>query len=159
MAQQAASLESKYKAFIQQIVANGSVWGLTQDDTWATSSSAEYEETEVILFWSEESGAKACAEDDWKDYKTESITLVEFLENWCVGMYGDALLLGADWDADLTGKEAEPLEVALDVVQELKAQNKTLEFTQYDSQEDFEEQVVEALEGGEEDEDTDDDKE
>jgi len=152
MAQNAASIEKKYKEFIQQIIASDIVWGLTKDETWATSSSAEFEDTEVILFWSGESSAKACAEDDWADYVPESVSLVEFLENWCVGMYGDALLLGADWDNDLTGKEAEPLEVALDIVNELKAKSKTLEFTQYDNLEDFEEQVIEALEGDDEEE-------
>ncbi|MBF9254288.1 DUF2750 domain-containing protein [Pontibacter sp. 172403-2] len=153
MTQNAATIEKKYKEFIRQLIASDAVWGLTKDETWATSSSAEFEDTEVILFWSDELGAKACAEDDWADYVPESVSLVEFLENWCVGMYGDALLLGADWDTDLTGKEAEPLEVALDVVNELKAQGKTLEFTQYDDQEDFEEQVKEALEGEDEEED------
>ncbi|WP_242918440.1 DUF2750 domain-containing protein [Pontibacter liquoris] len=150
MTQDAATIEKRYQDFIRQVVDTNAVWGLTKDETWATSSSAEYEDTEVILFWSDEAGAKACAEDDWADYVPESITLVEFLENWCVGMYGDALLMGANWDTDLTGKEAEPLEVALDVTKEVRAQNKTLTFTQYDNQEDFEEQVIEALEGGDE---------
>ncbi|WP_299821669.1 DUF2750 domain-containing protein [uncultured Pontibacter sp.] len=147
MTQSAADIEKSYKTFVKKIVDTNKVWGLAKDDTWATSSSAEFEDTEVILFWSDEAGAKACAEDDWAEYKPESITVVEFLENWCVGMYSDALLVGANWASDLSGKEVEPLEVALEVVQELKAQNKTLEFTQYDSQQEFEEQVIEALEG------------
>jgi hypothetical protein len=149
MTQSSADIEKSYKAFVKKIVETDKVWGLAKDDTWATSSSAEFEDTEVILFWAEESGAKACAEDDWADYNPESITVVEFLENWCVGMYSDALLVGPNWASDLTGKEVEPLEVALDVLQEAKAQGKTFEFTQYDSQQEFEEQVVEALEGDE----------
>ncbi|MBC5991487.1 DUF2750 domain-containing protein [Pontibacter cellulosilyticus] len=149
MTQSTADIEKSYKKFIKTIVETNKVWGLAKDDTWATSSSAEFEDTEVILFWSDQAGAKACAEDDWADYTPESITVVEFLENWCVGMYSDALLVGANWTSDLSGKEVEPLEVALDVVQELKAQDKTLEFTQYDSQQEFEEQVIEALEGEE----------
>lgn len=142
--------QSGSAAFISTIVETNKVWGLTKDETWATSSSAEFEDTEVILFWSTEEGAKACAEDDWQEYKPESITLVEFLENWCVGMYGDALLVGPNWNADLTGIESEPLEIAMEVVNALKAKGKELEFTQYDSQQEFEEQVMEALEGGEE---------
>ena len=145
MTQDAAASTKAYKEFITRIVETDAVWGLTKDETWATSSSAEFDETEVILFWSEQKGAEACAEDEWETYMPESITLVEFLENWCVGMYGDGLLLGADWGADLNGKERDPLVVALDVITELKAQGKTLEFTQYDSQSEFEEQVIEAL--------------
>ncbi len=139
-------VETNYLNFISEIVASEKVWGLTKDDTWATSSSYEFEDVEVILFWSKSDAAAACAEDDWEVYKPESITLVEFLENWCVGMYGDNLLLGANWTAELIGREAEPLEVALDVVNQLKEQGKTIEFTQYDSQEEFEAQVNEALE-------------
>ena len=67
-----------------------------------------------------------------------------------MGMYGDQLLLGSDWDASLIGREMEPLVVALDVLHELKQKGKTLEFTQYDSQDEFEEQVIEALEGEDE---------
>lgn len=150
MSEQNQNTEASYKQFIQSIVETEAVWGLTKDETWATSSSNEFEEAEVILFWSEDKGAAACAEDEWNTYTPESITIVEFLENWCVGMYSDALLVGPNWGSDLTGKEAEPLVIALDVIQELKEKNKTLTFTQYDSQQEFEEQVVEALEGDEE---------
>ncbi|WP_276495776.1 DUF2750 domain-containing protein [Pontibacter litorisediminis] len=146
MTQHANNIEHKYQDFIKHVVQTEEVWGLTHNETWATSSSSEYEDTEVILFWSTREGAAACAEDEWAAYAAESITLVEFLENWCVGMYGDELLVGADWDRDLLGKEAEPLVIALDVVTQLKAAGKTLEFTQYESQEEFEEQLIEALE-------------
>ncbi|MCJ8166599.1 DUF2750 domain-containing protein [Pontibacter sp. E15-1] len=149
MTQQEADIEKTYHTFVARIVETNAVWGLTKDETWATSSSAAFEDTEVILFWSQREGAAACAADEWESYLPESITLVEFLENWCVGMYGDALLLGADWDTDLSGKEAEPLAVALDVLNALKAKGTTLDFTQYDSQEEFEEQVIEALGGDE----------
>lgn len=146
MAQLANNTEQKYQDFIKQVIDTEEVWGLAHDDTWATSSSTDYEDTEVILFWSDKAGAQACADEEWADYTPDSISLVEFLENWCVGMYGDELLAGADWGKDLAGKESEPLVLALDVVTELKARGKTLEFTQYDSQEEFEEQLIEAME-------------
>lgn len=146
MTQDASNIEQQYKTFIQQVVQTEKVWGLAKNETWATSSSAEFEDTEVILFWSDKDGAVACSEDEWADYSPESISLVEFLENWCVGMYGDELLVGPDWDSNLVGKEAEPLVVALDVVTQLKAAGKTLEFTQYENQKEFEDQLVEALE-------------
>lgn len=150
MEDKAPDVETRYLNFISEIVKTEKVWGLTHDETWATSSSYEFEEVEVILFWSTSEAAAACAEDDWAAYKPESISLVEFLENWCVGMYGDNLLLGANWTEDLTGREAEPLDVAMDVINQLKEEGKTLEFTQYDSQDEFEAQVNEALEGEEE---------
>lgn len=147
MQQESRDIEKRYQDFITEVVKTETVWGLTHDDTWATSSSYEFEDTEVILFWSDKAGAQACAEDDWAEYKPESITLVEFLENWCVGMYGDELLVGVNWNPDLTGREVEPLEIAMEIISQLKEKGKSLEFTQYDSQEEFEEQVIEALEG------------
>lgn len=145
MTQDKTADDKAYKTFVTRIVETNEVWGLTKDETWATSSSAEFDDTEVILFWSEQKGAEACAEDEWETYAPEKISLVEFLENWCVGMYGDQLLLGANWGADLNGRESEPLAVALDVITALKAKGKKLDFSQYDSQEEFEEQVIEAL--------------
>ena len=144
------TIEASYRQFIQKIVETETVWGLAKDETWATSSSNEFEDAEVILFWSDKQGAAACAEDEWETYNPESISVIEFLENWCVGMYSDALLVGPNWSSDLLGKEVEPLLVALDVVQELKEKGKILEFTQYDSQQEFEEQVIEALENDDE---------
>ena len=142
--------ESNYRKFIQQAADTEQVWGLSDGDIWATSSSNEFEDTEVILFWSDEAGAKACASDEWANYKPESLPVAEFLENWCVGMYDDELLVGADWTTELQGKEVDPLVVALDVVQELKQQGKEINLEQYDSLSELEEQIIDALEGDEE---------
>ncbi|NEM97797.1 DUF2750 domain-containing protein [Pontibacter burrus] len=142
--------EANYRKFIQQVADTEKVWGLSQGDIWATSSSNEYEETEVILFWSDEEGAKACATDEWMDYKPESLPVAEFLENWCVGMYDDGLLVGTDWTIELQGREVDPLVVALDVVQELKHRKKEIELQQYESLSELEEQIIDALEGEEE---------
>lgn len=142
--------EANYRKFIQQVADTEQVWGLSQGDIWATSSSNEYEETEVILFWSDEEGAKACATDEWTDYKPESLPVAEFLENWCVGMYDDGLLVGTDWTTELQGREVDPLVVALDVVQELKHRKKEIELQQYESLSELEEQIIDALEGEEE---------
>lgn len=141
--------EDKYQRFIERVVETGIVWGLSQDDAWATSTSNEFDETEVILFWSDEAGAAACAEDDWADYETESVTLVDFLENWCVGMYADSLLLGPDWNKDLLGREVEPLEVALAITEQIEAKGKTIDLTRYDNLKDFKQQILDALEGEE----------
>jgi len=142
--------EANYRKFIQQVADTEQVWGLSQGDIWATSSSNEYEDTEVILFWSTSEGATACASDEWKDYKPESLPVAEFLENWCVGMYDDGLLVGTDWTSELQGREVDPLVVALDVVQELKHRGKEINLEQYDSLSELEEQIIDALEGDEE---------
>lgn len=150
MQEQNANQEANYRKFVQQVASTGQVWGLSEGDIWATSSSNEFEDTEVILFWSDAESAKACAADEWANYQPEALPVAEFLENWCVGMYGDELLVGANWTPALQGKEVDPLIIALDVVQELKQTEKTISFEQYDSLSEFEEQVIDALEGDEE---------
>lgn len=149
MQDQNANQEASYRKFIQQVAATEKVWGLSQGDIWATSSSNEYEDTEVILFWSDAEGAKACAADEWEGYEPEALPVAEFLENWCVGMYDDELLLGPNWTTELQGREVDPLVVALDVVLELKRIEKEVELERYDSLSELEEQIVDALEGEE----------
>ena len=149
MQDQNANQEANYRKFVQQVAETEQVWGLSQGDIWATSSSNEFEDTEVILFWSDAEGAKACAADEWANYQPEALPVAEFLENWCVGMYGDELLVGANWTPALQGKEVDPLVIALDVVQELKHLEKETELEQYDSLSEFEEQIIDALEGEE----------
>lgn len=150
MQDQNANQEANYRKFVQQVADTEQVWGLSEGDIWATSSSNEYEDTEVILFWSDAESAKACAADEWANYKAEALPVAEFLENWCVGMYDDELLVGANWTADMQGREVDPLVIALDVVKELKSRGKEINLEQYDSLSEFEEQVIDALEGDEE---------
>ena len=150
MQDQNANQEANYRKFIQQVADTEQVHGLSEGDIWATSSSNEFEDTEVILFWSDADGAQACASDEWANYKAESLPVAEFLENWCVGMYDDGLLVGANWTSELQGREVDPLVVALDVVQELKHRGKEIKLEQYDSLSELEEQIIDALEGDEE---------
>ncbi len=146
MQEQNANQEAGYREFIKQVVETEKVWGLSEGDIWATSNSNEYEETEVILFWSNEASAKACASDEWEGYTAESLPVAEFLENWCVGMYDDGLLVGPNWTTELQGREIDPLVIALEVVQELKHSNKEIELERYESLSDLEEQIIDALE-------------
>ena len=73
MQEQNANQEANYRKFIQQVADTEQVWGLSEGDIWATSSSNEYEDTEVILFWSDAESANACAADEWANYKTEAL--------------------------------------------------------------------------------------
>lgn len=136
--------ETLYKAFIKNIVAKEEVWGLEGEEGLAISSSSENDDVDVIPFWSDESLAASVAADDWASFKPSSMTLVEFLENWLSGMHNDELLVGTDWDASLQGKEVEPLMLALDLANEIVANGKELEFTNYENLEDFIQQVREA---------------
>ena len=98
--------------FIKRILDQGYLWGLADSQMQhALVESLKYNETYVMPFWSKESGLAKICTDDWQDYKPVKITFDSFLDDWLVGMHNDLLLIGLDWDTDLSGEEYEPLDI------------------------------------------------
>ncbi|QKJ28993.1 DUF2750 domain-containing protein [Mucilaginibacter mali] len=137
MLQDTAAIEDKYKLFIEKAAATKMVWGLMSKDGWANSHSNEDEDVDIIPFWSDRAYAKACARDDWRGYVPTAIPLAEFLESWCIGMADDETLVGANWDANMFGMEADALEVAADILKQLKSINSSIKFRDYSSIDEF----------------------
>lgn len=137
MLQDIATIESKYKLFIDRVAATKLVWGLKSKNGWANSHSNDNEEISVIPFWSDRAYAKICARDDWRNYLPVEIPLVEFLESWCVGMADDETLAGVNWDANMFGKESDALKVALDILKQLNAIDSAIVFKNYGSINEF----------------------
>jgi hypothetical protein len=79
---------------------------------WATCPSNEYENTNIYVFWSDEAYARRHCKEEWEDYVPTAITLDSFVDNWLKGMHNDGFLVGTNWDANLFGKEVEPIEIA-----------------------------------------------
>jgi len=140
-------IERKHRLFIEQVAASGAVWGLSRNDGWAVSLSHDYEDTEVMPFWSDRAYATAVAVNDWAGYTPQKLSLSEFMEDWLMGMHQDATLAGTNWDAKLSGKETEPLALALELIAELKATRKTVPFRQYKTLAGFETQIQQELAG------------
>ncbi|NLD93388.1 MAG: DUF2750 domain-containing protein [Fibrobacter sp.] len=131
-------LELKFENFIKKVSETGIVWGLENDDGFAMSSSSEFEDEdgepiELMCFWSEKKLADVCAKDEWKGYKTVQVELGDFLEHWCVGMANDGLVIGVDLDTELTGYEIDPLDLILEISDQLSAIGKTLKLKDYKS--------------------------
>lgn len=104
--------DSNIETFVEQALQQGQVWGLYGEDGWALCDSIEYEDTDVFPFWSSEQAAKAMCTDEWSVYKPRAISLEDFLSEWLPGMHEDNAMVGTDWDAELTGGEVEPAELA-----------------------------------------------
>ncbi|QIL75074.1 DUF2750 domain-containing protein [Hymenobacter sp. HDW8] len=141
MLQDASTTKYKHKKFVERVVEFDTVWALESEDGWATSSSNEFEDAEVFPFWSDRTYAKATAKEDWAHYNPSGMPLSDFLEDWLIGMYNDGILAGTNWDANAFGKENEPLDLALEIINELKAKNRNLSFRKFSSLEDYESQV------------------
>ena len=98
--------------FMQKLNKTTTVWGLSDGNDWAVCPSVDYEDSIVYPFWSDKAAAKTHCVNEWAKYAPAAIALDSFIYNWLRGMNEDDILVGLDWDADLTGLEMEPLELA-----------------------------------------------
>jgi hypothetical protein len=112
MIQLTADLNANYQRFIEGIQESGRVWGLQSAEGWMVVDSTEYEDSEVMPFWSDEAYAGVHCSGEWADFKPVAMDLAEFVEDWLVGMDEDGVLVGPNWNADLEGLEIEPMEIA-----------------------------------------------
>lgn len=150
MLQDQITLTNRYKDFIRKVSETEIVYGLKDNKGYATSYSndLEYEDGEpvqLICFWSDAARAKSCVDKEWNRYEASPVPLNEFLENWCLGMNSDGLLVGINFDSNLFGYEAEPLELVLEIIEELKENNKSLILRKFNNLEDMENQIREVL--------------
>ncbi|MDN3692860.1 DUF2750 domain-containing protein [Chryseobacterium tructae] len=150
MLQDHITLQNRYKDFIRKICETKIVYGLKDGKGYATSYSndLEYEDGEpvqIICFWSDAARAKSCVYNEWSRYEPTPIPLDEFLENWCLGMNSDGLIVGIDFDRNLFGYEAEPLELALEIIEELRKNDKFLTLRKFNDMEDMKNQIKDVL--------------
>lgn len=104
--------EANHELFLQRVRETGLVWGLQADKSWAVCESNEYEDALVYPFWSDESLARPHCVDEWSGYRPASIPLESFIDEWLEGMHEDDALVGTNWDAELSGVEVEPADLA-----------------------------------------------
>lgn len=107
--------QRRYEKFVERVSEQHEVWGLKSDDGWAIVESNAYEDTGVMLFWSDKAYAKQCAVEEWSHYVPTVIKLESFSTHWLPGLEEDELLAGVNWNKDLIGLEAEPLELLKDL--------------------------------------------
>lgn len=101
----------RYETFIKRVLESKQVWGLESDDGWCVCESNEFEDTSVMLFWSDEAYARQCAIEEWSHYKPAPIELDEFMNVWLKGMDQDEMLAGVNWNVKLIGLEIEPTDL------------------------------------------------
>ena len=106
--------EQARRAFVERVRASGNVWGLRSEEGWAYCESADWEDTDVLVFWSDRALAEKHAKDDWADHEPAALPVTEFVEHWLPGMDEDGVMIGPDWDENLSGPEVEPSDLAAD---------------------------------------------
>lgn len=146
MLQNSISIKNKHKKFIQEVTDNEIVWVLRSKEGLATSSSNEYEDEdgepiEIVCFWSNQKLASVCGKKFWKEYSAVEIELSIFLENWCVGLSNDDLIVGTNFDWNLFGQENDPIELILEITEEMQKKKKDLKFKKFKNIKDLETQA------------------
>lgn len=117
MLQDQITVDRNYERFINRVKESGVVWGLKHpENNWAVCDSNDFDDSTVYVFWSDEAYAKRHCVQDWSGYLPTKIPLDSFIDNWLKGMHQDGHLVGPNWDANLFGKEVEPLEIANELV-------------------------------------------
>jgi hypothetical protein len=54
--------------------------------------------------------------------------LSDFIENWCLGMENDELLVSSEFDRIMFGFASEPMKLIIELISELKSTGKDLNF-------------------------------
>lgn len=112
MSKLTSDLQANLALFIEQTKATQLVWGLKNEDGWLACDSTEFEESEVMPFWSDEADAKTHNVEEWADFEVLEIPLDIFVEDWLLTLAEDGVLVGANWNDQLDGVEMEPSELA-----------------------------------------------
>jgi len=137
MLQDSVTVKQRYERFIKKVCETGTVYGLKNIEGFATSASNDFENEDgalgLICFWSERALAKFCAKDEWLEYIPTEILLESFIENWCIGMSNDGLIVGINFDQNLFGFEIEPLELIKALLDKVGKQGKKLFFQKFPS--------------------------
>ena len=103
--------DGRLDRFCARAAGAGEVWVLTEGEDCAVVESNDFEESEVMPFWSSREGAERAATGDWARYSPGAVPLDEFVASWLPSMDEDGFLVGPDWSEELEGDEVEPEEL------------------------------------------------
>jgi hypothetical protein len=119
MTQLGSDPQANHDRFVSRVRETRLVWGLKSDEGWAVCESNEYEDTDVYPFWSDEADAVAHCTDDWAGFVPATLDLDVFIDTWLAGMSEDGVLVGTNWDEDLSGLEVEPSDLAEELLMDI----------------------------------------
>ncbi|MFB9134207.1 DUF2750 domain-containing protein [Vibrio olivae] len=112
MSKLTADLQANLELFIKQTKETNLVWGMRNEEGWLCCDSVEFENSEVMPFWSSKEEATLHNVEEWADFEVVEIPLDIFAEDWLITLDEDGVLIGTNWNNELQGKELEPSELA-----------------------------------------------
>ncbi len=107
-----SNIETELSNFVEAVTESGLIWVLSEDTEFVVVDSIEFENTDVMPLFSSEARAQALCVEDWANYQVQAIPLDDFFEEWLPSLDEDQVLVGFDWDEELTGAEVDPFTLA-----------------------------------------------
>ncbi|MEZ8290479.1 DUF2750 domain-containing protein [Vibrio sp. 10N.237.312.B06] len=112
MSKLTADTQANLELFVSETQETKLVWGLRNEEGWLACDSSEFENSEVMPFWSSKEDAQTHNVEEWADFEVLEIPLDIFVEDWLLTLAEDVVLVGTNWNATLEGKELEPSDLA-----------------------------------------------
>ncbi|TFH90595.1 DUF2750 domain-containing protein [Vibrio ouci] len=112
MSKLTSDIQANLELFVAETKQNKLVWGMRNEEGWLACDSTEFENSEVMPFWSSQEDAKAHNVEEWTDFEVLEIPLDIFVEDWLLTLAEDGVLVGTNWNDQLEGKEMEPSDLA-----------------------------------------------
>ena len=128
-----------YSTFIRNIVKDKVIFHLKKNKEQAVCASNTFfiEETNEALpvfpFWSDRAMAESCKKEEWATYQVTEISLSDFMEFWCLGMFEDGVVAGIDFDENLYGEEDVPTELLKKIIEEVEKMDVKITFKNFKS--------------------------
>lgn len=149
--QQFHDINNRHKTFIENICRNETFHTLKSDEGYAFSETLFIDDDEgglydKMLFWSTVAEAELCRIEEWSAHEIETISLVQFIERWCIAISNEEQMIGTEPFPDMLSYEIDPLDLIIEILEELKRTGKTLSFSNFQGIDDLEKQVMKALE-------------
>ncbi|QIZ76503.1 DUF2750 domain-containing protein [Ferrimonas lipolytica] len=104
--------ETNLANFTAAVIEARQLWVLSAGDEYVVVDSIEFENTDVMPLFSAQANAQALCVEDWSEYKAVAVAIDDFFDEWLPSLDEDGVLVGIDWNADLTGEETDPFTLA-----------------------------------------------
>ncbi|MUI55942.1 DUF2750 domain-containing protein [Aliivibrio fischeri] len=112
MSKLTSDIQANLELFISETKETQLVWSLYNEDGWISVESTEFENSEVMPFWSNKEDAAFHNVEEWADFEVTEIPLDIFVEDWLITLSEDGVLVGTNWNQQLEGKEVEASDLA-----------------------------------------------
>jgi hypothetical protein len=111
-----ATCQDNHRGFIKRIIQSETVWYLSGPNGTAMCESYDFQDADVLLFWSDKPYAQRAKNSEFNEYEVTSMSLFDFLFRWLTGMTEDGLIAGTNWTGDLVELEFEPEDLKNEIV-------------------------------------------